>query len=277
MGQYDFESIAVDGRRLRYVCRGEGSPTVVLEQGLGASVEASLSGLFPIGWAKVFAEVQKTTRFFAYDRAGLGRSDAARGPRTSRDLMHDLHELLRKTRIPPPYILVGHSIGGLTARWFAERYPGEVAGMVLVDSSHPDQSEKFAAALPAESPGEPTVLKAFRRGSRPNTSPERFDFAASVSELPRSRAPLGAKPLVVLSHGPTSGFAFAPGLPPETGEKLERVWLELQADLLSLSVNRSHRIADLAGHNIQIGDPQLVIDAILDVVKESRAGPSSIH
>jgi pimeloyl-ACP methyl ester carboxylesterase len=120
---------------VRYICEGEGTPTVVVEQGQDICVERGFSFPSVVGWARVFTEVQKTTRICMHDRAGLSSSDRAKAPRASVQMVEDLRTLLGKARIGPPYVLVGQSIGGFNARLFAARYPNEVVGMVLVDSS----------------------------------------------------------------------------------------------------------------------------------------------
>src|SRR5215210_2814868 len=146
--------VDIGGRRLYITCTGEGSPTVILEHGM-----ATESG----SWAQVQQAVARFTRVCAYDRAGRGKSDPAPKPRTSEDMVADLHTLLANAYLPGPYILVGNSLGGFNARLYAHKYPGEVAGLVLVDSMHPDQFARIEQALPPETPNDPEDFKAFRR------------------------------------------------------------------------------------------------------------------
>lgn len=129
--------IDVGGHKLHLYCLGRGSQTVVMESGLGGSV---------LDWALVYPEVAKTTRVCAYDRAGFGWSDPSPKPRTAEIMVEELHSLLRAGGIKPPYVLVGHSFGGVLVRLYAYRFPTEVAGMVLVDSSHEDQFRRFPEA-----------------------------------------------------------------------------------------------------------------------------------
>jgi pimeloyl-ACP methyl ester carboxylesterase len=124
--------VDIGGRRLHLNIMGEdtGGPTVILEAGM-----ASTSS----NWAWVQREIAKTTRVVAYDRAGLGWSDPGEKPLDAAKSARDLHTALRRAGIQPPYVLAGHSYGGLVVRMFADQYPDEVTGLVLVDSSHPDQ------------------------------------------------------------------------------------------------------------------------------------------
>jgi pimeloyl-ACP methyl ester carboxylesterase len=130
-------AVDVGGRTLNIDCSGEGSPPVIIMPGPGGRFGA-YGGY---NWRKVEPEIAKLTRFCWYDRAGEGWSDPPPVPRTSASIANDLHELLLRAPVPGPYILVGHSIGGDFARIYAGRFRPEVAGLVLVDSSNPDQNE----------------------------------------------------------------------------------------------------------------------------------------
>jgi pimeloyl-ACP methyl ester carboxylesterase len=122
--------VDVGGHRLHIACVGQGGPTVVLDAALG-NMSAH--------WARVQQEVARTTRVCAYDRAGLGWSEPGPGPRDADHITSELHTLLGNAGIPGPYVMVGHSFGGLYTQLFAARYPEQVAGVVLVESSHPQQ------------------------------------------------------------------------------------------------------------------------------------------
>lgn len=126
--------VGVDGVRLVLDCRGVGSPTVVLETG---------ASMFSIAWARTQDEVAKFTRVCSYDRAGFGWSDSTSERLSPQKVAEMLHALLEKGGQKPPYIMVGHSLGGIYVRAFAELYPQDVAGMVLVDSSHENQNQLF--------------------------------------------------------------------------------------------------------------------------------------
>lgn len=120
-----------NGQRLNLYCLGSGSPAVIFDAGMGDST---------ISWAMVQRVVAKKTRVCSFDRAGLGFSDAARRPSTPRNQSDDLHALLKAAHIDPPYVLVAHSLAAMNARVYADMYPDQVAGMVLVEGSHEDQS-----------------------------------------------------------------------------------------------------------------------------------------
>lgn len=243
------------------MCAGEGSPTVLIEPGGGVSLER------PIGWAVVFPAVRKVTRICVYDRAGLGRSDKASVPRTSADVAADLRKLLDKAGVAPPYVLAGQSFGGMNARMFASTYPDTVVGMVLVDSSHPDEYPEVAKVLPPASPGEPALLKGWREGPDLSKTREWVDLKANA-DLVRATNGFGNIPLVVLTASPSWND---PSAPDDVEPLIDSVHHKVQAQLLTLSTRSKHVIAKQAGHNIQAEEPQLVIDAILDVVAQARA------
>jgi pimeloyl-ACP methyl ester carboxylesterase len=153
-----------DGRKVGFTCMGEGSPTVILIPGMG-----DLAGM---GWGNVQPEMAKTTRVCAWDRPGWGLSDGAEGKHTVATSTAALEEALANGAIPGPYVLVGHSLGGYESMLFADRHPDQVAGMVLVDSSFPDQQEVGdRTGLPSPDPevGLPTVFRkcaaAIRQGA----------------------------------------------------------------------------------------------------------------
>jgi pimeloyl-ACP methyl ester carboxylesterase len=255
------EKVDVGGYALRIHCTGQGIPTVVVEASFGeAAVEPETSS-----WETVETEIAKTTRICVYDRAGLGSSDVApEETRTSKDMAQALHTLLVNAKIPDPYVLVGHSLGGYHARVFAGKYPKEVVGLVLVDSSHPDQWSETATVLPAEAPDEPFLLKQMRM-IPPASLPEKLDIPTSIEQV-RAVKSLADLPLFVVTRSPTWRN---PELPLQIEEKIEQIWQRLQNDLAGLSTNSTHVIATNGGHYIQVDEPQLVIDAILKVLNEA--------
>lgn len=129
------QRVDVGGYSLHLYCTGEvNGPTVVVDAG---------NGDFSTGWLGIQRKVSKSARLCTYDRAGYGWSDPSPYPRTATQMARELHQLLGNAKLEPPYILVGHSLGGFTMRMFASQYPDEVAGLVLVDAGHEDQLERL--------------------------------------------------------------------------------------------------------------------------------------
>lgn len=247
------------GRRLHINCSGmnfEGSPTVVLESGAGN--DASV-------WNRVQPEVAKFTRVCSYDRAGLGGSDPVPELRTIVALTEDLHALLVNAKVTGPYILVGHSLGGILVRLYASYYPAEIVGMVLVDSAHEDEPDRALALIP------PEALKEMLRQAKPGDlvvqTAERIDNG-SIRTLMNALNWRGDIPLIVLTQGRPYGpdTVAVPSIAP----KAYQLHLELQRDLVRLSSRGRQVIAKKSGHGIHQDQPELVIDAIRQVAKEVK-------
>jgi pimeloyl-ACP methyl ester carboxylesterase len=217
-----------------YECSGAGSPTVVLDAG---SPDTSAT------WQWVQPQIARSTRVCAYDRAGLGRSASAPpGRRTATTQVEELHLLLTAAGIPPPYVVIGHSWGGLLARMFAHAYPRDTAGVVLVDATtFPYLSPATAARLPRK------------------TTREGINIAATVAESDAITT-LGAIPLIVLGSNK-----------PPLGAKL----LHAQDEEAALSTDSIDAIATRSTHYIQrpapAGQPQVVISAARAVLAAVRA------
>ena len=265
-GQSQARLFDVGGRRLALCEAGQGGPTVVLEMGLGAS------GAF---FADIARRLAAFTRVIWYDRAGLGRSDEAPKPRTVADLAGDLHALLHAAQIPAPYIIAGHSMGGLTARFYHCRYPGEVAALVLIDSAHEAQRERFLAALPPEAIGEPPAIARYRAALRvnwadPTANDEGIDNVANTALMGHCDG-LGDLPLIVLSRG----RGQAPdGFPIELAEERERAWRAMQRALTGLSSRGAQIIAQRSGHLINQDEPEVVVEAIRQAIALVRENAS---
>jgi pimeloyl-ACP methyl ester carboxylesterase len=293
--------VDVGGYRLHLACEGEGSPTVVMEAGMGDPSSI---------WALVQPQIAQTARVCTYDRAGLGWSDPSPKPRTAENIVRELHTLLHNAGVPGPYVLVGHSIGGIYMRLFAHTYPDEVAGMVLLDSSHEAQMTRapqaFAehmqrslakarrqmslyrplaamglfAAAPALVPADKLLPQAARDAYQA-TAAQGTNFLTAVmgemQALDRSFAQaqaaqitaLGSIPLVVLSR---SKPVLTPeeGLPPDVMDAVNRGWHVMQGELAALSPAGALRVAEECGHYIHLEQPQLVVDAIREVVARAR-------
>jgi pimeloyl-ACP methyl ester carboxylesterase len=231
--------VDVGGRKLALRCQGEGTPTVILEAGLTAGA---------LTWEAVQSEVAEFTRVCSYDRANLGQSDPAEGPRTAQDAADDLTALVTNAHLSAPYILVGASFGGHIIRLFAAQHPGEVAGIVLVDASHEDQEERMEEVLT------PAQIASLNLNASRNT--EQMDLAASDVEVRHIRH-LPTVSLVVISAARNK--PVPPGFP---AKDLNRVWRQLQKDLTKLSDNSVQLFARKSEHDIAIDEPELVVEGI---------------
>jgi pimeloyl-ACP methyl ester carboxylesterase len=265
---FEPNKIDVGGYKLYYQCFGQGTPPVIVEPGLGGAPTVNSS------WALITAEIQKLTRICIYDRAGLGRSDKAPLPRTSNDVARDLHNLLGRIPVPGPYIFAAHSMGGFHVRVFAHLYPREVAGIVLVDSSHPDQENQLATAFPTVSLDEPAAMATARyqwtNASFIYNNPEGLDWNASTEQV-RNAGSLGTIPLIVISRNTDPMvWGYFLGLSEQDNHKPGQLWQALQRDLVTLSPNSSFVTAATSDHDIQIAEPSVVIDAIAKLVQKSR-------
>ena len=256
----------IGGRRLFLRCTGHRSPTVVFEGGLTTD------------WYELQNQLSGFTRVCSYDRPGgpASRSDPAPIPRTARDFVADLHALLRTAHVPGPYVLAGHSNSGLFSQLYASTHPRQVAGLVLIDAVHPAYHKRQLALLKPLLP--PEVWEALRREAM--TPPHRLVDPQGVdiwtserqTRVALQRSPLRPMPLVVLAHG-----RVEPSPPGWPGEEVERLWQQLQRELAQLVPGGRLVIATQSGHDIQDEQPELVLDAIGDVVRAVRAGDLVPH
>jgi pimeloyl-ACP methyl ester carboxylesterase len=245
--------VDIGGRHLYLECRGAGMPPVVFVAGLGDSGEAA--------WRTVWPAVARSARACVYDRAGLGRSDPGPRAATYRGVVDDLQALLRRAHVPGPYLLVGHSLGGLLARLYAHDHPADVAGLVLLDCTPVGWFPTVQRLLPAE------LFSVLQH------SPERFDLGQGLTSLTPLDTPgaLGHRPLAVL-WAPNQS---PPGLTASTQRELQRIWETEQARLGRLSsVSRVQRVAG-SGHCLQRDQPNLVVARIDDVLGAPRSAPTS--
>lgn len=295
----------VGDHALHLYCVGEGSPTVILEAGLGDG---------SINFRSLQSRVARFTRVCAYDRAGYGWSDAGPEPRDMNALVGELETLLGEAGEAGPFVVAGHSYGGVIALAFANRNPGSVRGVVLIDSSHPDQltalqavpevvavqdleiasmGELVGAAeagmLPAEAvlPGAPPVLSPALQQTWAElfVSPKQlkalvaeYDVLEQALVQVRDHVDIGDIPLIVLSRGiglegqlPAEALD-ALGLTPAVLERFNAVWSDLQMNLATLSTDSKRVVAERATHYVYFGQPELVEAAIRELVREARAG-----
>jgi pimeloyl-ACP methyl ester carboxylesterase len=260
--------VEIGGRTLRLECTAtvEDAPVVMFESGLGSGIRA---------WSPVVDDVGEIARACRYDRAGIGASDPADRPRTSEDIAEDLRALIDAAGLPTPLVLVGHSIAGLHLRVFADRYPELVAGMVLVDPSVPEMLSALGAALPPpradEDPSITRIREQLADPPDPDTFPEGLDVGLSMAQVAETVAtdprPLGERPLVVL----TAGRQHFEG-PSELQPLFRQLWQRWHANLASISGAGRHEIVEDAGHSIQADRPEVVINAVREVVEAARPG-----
>src|SRR6266516_4743014 len=265
-----------DGRKMYLECRGSGSPTVILESGYRNDAEIWSIPLQP-GMSTVFPQVAKFTRVCAYDRPGtlldanhLSRSTPVLMPRTARDVVSDLHALLQTAHVPGPYVFAAHSFGGIFARLYASTYPNDVVGMVLIDAT----SEKLKSGLTPEQ-WKLAVESSFTKpppGFEKNKDVETIDLNASFDQIEKAATaqPLRPIPLFVLTAGQPFDLSPLQPLPADFPAAFNKAWHTGQDALATLAPNDKHIIATKSGHYIQGQEPQLVIDAIKQVVEAVR-------
>jgi pimeloyl-ACP methyl ester carboxylesterase len=276
--------IDVGGHNLHLNCVGSGSPTVVLEPGAG---EMSSN----LGW--VTAAAAHTTRVCAYDRAGRGWSESADTPQDAAQIAADLHTLLQRGQIPGPVVLAGHSFGGLYVLTFAARYPDEVAGMVLVDSTAPASASKAAASPSAggfyDLLGRVSLLVStsarfgvgrlyaqIAPGGLPQQSQDEVDANIATAHNLRSTIDEYLQGNSSMEEAASlSGFADKPLVVVTAGSGSDEAHLASQNELATLSTNSAHRVIDGADHEALVGDEEAsaaTAQAIFDVVSSVRSG-----
>jgi pimeloyl-ACP methyl ester carboxylesterase len=227
--------------------RGEAMPVVILEGGFGTGITS---------WSTVQREIAKFAQVVSYDRAGLGQSDPGPKPRDAKQIATELHMALEKVGIKPPYVLVGHSLGGPLVRVFAGMYPTEVAGLVLID---PSQEAFHAWAKTNPPPGfkeeEAKIAKA------PQGLRDEYAAVDAIYEQARvTKIPAGI-PVTLLTAMQDDG------MPSEA----RRMWVQKQKEWIEKVPGGKRIVAEKSGHFIQAQEPALVIDAIKQVVEQSHS------
>jgi pimeloyl-ACP methyl ester carboxylesterase len=254
--------VQVGPHRIDATVFGAGAPAVVIEPGFGSNAAS---------WQAVAEAVAEETTVVAYDRVPYGSSSRAQDARTPRDIARDLHGVLDALGIARPVVLAGHSAGATYARAFAGLNDGEVAGLVLVDSSHEAQEQvlipelawhlralnKLMLPMMLMTPRKARAGADRRSLIREMRALERL----TPADKPLAAGALGDRPLIVITAGPgklTKGRTW-------------QIWHGLHADLAGLSANRRHIVARDSGHFVYRDDPDLVITAIRDVVHSARS------
>jgi pimeloyl-ACP methyl ester carboxylesterase len=288
------------GRKMNLLCVGHGSPTVIFDSGLGDQIRA---------WATVQPAIGKITRACSYDRAGLGFSSPSGREGTSENAVEDLHGLLRAASIKPPYVLVGHSLGGMYVRLYADKYLAEVAGMVLVDPVSEEQGRRYHALDPTTLTADtefvdylhdqciPAAAKGFEQGSEPRKKcvgepDERFSAAFNRSLLATFARPQRQRAVwsewvnlfdrssdqvraAKREYGDLPLIVLTRIPQPKGSQEMRdakiRLWMELHDEIARLSTRGVNRVVADAGHYIQFDKPEAVIDAIREVVQSTTA------
>lgn len=234
----------VGGRKIFLNCTGSANrPTVILEAGSGDSSEV---------WAAVQKQVEQFEHVCSYDRLGMGKSDKVSPAQTADEIVDNLHQLLQVARLTPPYVMVGHSIGGIYVRKYATRYPAEVIGLVLVDSAHEEQFVRVSQISPEWAERIRTRFSADeQRAGGFLQANERLEWHFNG-------------PLVVIEHRPIPPSAA----PDPMAKQSEPVFHLLQIDLVGRSKYGQLRQAKQSGHYIQRDEPELVTQSIKDVIRE---------
>ncbi len=291
------EMVQVGDHRMHVMRSGQG-PTVVFENGPGGVA---------LDWSLVAPQVDEYATTIAYDRAGLGWSEPADGPRDINTLVAELKRTLEAIEAPAPYVLVGHSYGGLIVRAYAYTYPEDVAGLVLVDAAHEDQFEFYPDEYAAKADGMSRMMARLRwvyRAVNGSGIPALFpsNFAAPIAaKLPEeiavartaaalmdsSQAVATTEEMAALSvsfdqvrevrkplgNVPvriiTHGVApgTEAGIPAGLEDEVEAAWQTMQESLLEISDDSSLRIAEGAGHDIMVENPTVVIEAINEIIE----------
>jgi pimeloyl-ACP methyl ester carboxylesterase len=254
--------VDVGQHRIEATVFGSGQPTVVIEPPFGGNAAA---------WRPIAQAMAEDTTVVTYDRAPYGASSPARDGRTPGEIAADLDGVLQSLGVTGPLVLVGHSLGGIYIRAYAARHLDQVAGVVLVESSHESQRPVLAARF---TPRDrllvaltvPQIIvrsKQWRGGAdrRSNIREYRMFKRLGAADQALARGGLVGRPLIVLTRGPGD----RPGAGP-----LWQAWYGLQQDLAQLSGNTRHVVSDSPDHYLNQGDPELVITAIADVVRSAR-------
>jgi len=288
------------GVSLNLNCSGAGSPTVILDSGLGVPA---------IGWDFVQPEIAKFARVCSYDRAGYSWSTAGPMPRTSSEIAKELHALLTASGERGPYVLVAHSFGGFNVRVYTSKYPAEVAGLVFVDTSHEDQEKRMPptlqqmvknasrqleaqkklsriliflgiARLTASDAGLTKLNKEFRDEVKylqlqpkflDATTAEMQSFSESAEEV-RAAGNLGERPLVVLTAGKEPDPKdLPPGVSKQEMDEFGKVWRnDLQVRLAQLSTRGKQIVVPDSTHMIPLERPDAIVAAAREVCQDVR-------
>lgn len=245
-GSLTLQKVDVGGHSLNLLTGGQGSPAVVFEGGFGAGIAS---------WSTVQKEVAAFTRTVSYDRAGLGQSESGPKPRSAKQIATELHTALEKAGVKPPYVLVGHSFGGIYVRVFAEMYPKEVVGLVLLDPSQESYNEWLKKNHPARLKDAQAQIARSPEGVRA----EDAATEASYAEARAAKVPPGVFVTLLSATEDETMPADA-----------RRVWIEKHKEWIATVPGAKHIVVEKTGHFIQAQQPKLVIDTIRQALSQIR-------
>jgi pimeloyl-ACP methyl ester carboxylesterase len=251
----------IDGRSLAYELSGRGDITVILETGIGAESAE---------WSPVAAALADHERVLRYDRAGRGSSTPAAGVRTVPHMLNDLHALLETTGARAPFLIVGHSFGGILARAFAKARPRETCGLILAESMHPRQFDVLGPLFPAPTEADAKPLAEMRTfwqtgWRQADSTAERIDFVRALAADDIEPGSLANVPLRVLS---AASFDSALFIGEDARHRLQTRWNALQHEFISISKNSKEVFLEQSGHFIQRDQPDAIAHAILTMLDQ---------
>lgn len=245
----DTHTTQVGDAHIEYVQAGNGMPVVVFESGLDGTLD---------WWVKVFPEVAKASTAFAYNRPGYGRSTIALTTRDGEHVIEELRALLKARKLTPPYVLVGHSLGGLYMQLYARHHPDEVAALVLVDSTHPEQLKGAGARE-----NWPLLTRAAFGLLTSDTAKAELEGIEATGMAVQALPPVSGKPVIILSA--MKPMTKKSALADDANAK--------RRDIAHLYPGAQVRWVD-SGHGIPLDNPKAVVTAIQDAVLQVRAIPS---
>ena len=290
------EFLEIRGHKLHYMKKGTGSPTVVFDAGLGEGI---------LSWSKIQNNVSEYASTISYDRAGIMWSERGNNPKSSKQISSDLHELLIKSKAQKPYIIVAHSLSGLTLRNFISEHNKDILGVVFVDVSHPDQMNRFPKETSSLFNKTPAwlisfassigIVRLFFNPIYPNTKendpinikvkalrPKSISAAVeelqsfnSIANKAANITTFGNTPLVIITGASPERYKYL------KNEMLEKqfynIWSELQQDLLKLSSDSKQILAKKSGHIVQMEQPEIIIKSIKKIILKYKIQHQNEH
>ncbi len=239
--------LKVNGLNMEYICAGNGSPVIILINGAGGLIE---------GWFRVFEPLSKLSTVFAYNRLGVGNSDKPTVPQTGEAMVNDLKALLEEANLNPPYLLVGHSLGGLISNLFARKFSHEICGVVLVESAAP---EDVSLRSQHQSALQRLILHITDIFSKNHELWETEQIHTTIAQIEQAK-PFPQLPLIVVIGGkPAMSWAIP--------AKVLEARADHQRKLVNLSLKGMQIIAEKSGHFPQIAEPNVVIEAVQKVLE----------